>query len=330
MDSAEETIEKRMRALEHECLGPKIDFTACGLDDLDALTIALKLYQSGTPLLDLYLGSNSIGDEGMEAIANSLGAHPELRQLYLGANAFKEVGTEAICNVLPELINLETLSLGAACFGNDQATSLATSLISMSTTVLKCLYLNSTGLTDEGILSLSVALTSGKFHLQTLHLGENQFGADGVKALAEYVENDESLQQLFLSDNPVDLEGMEALGEALCVNKTLALLSLGNCRITDECVKPLIAALSVNERLQSLHLWKNKLTETTAELLMEILKRHNNSLTDIQLFGNEIEDFEDMQEAIREMLAQNKGLKEAEDVLDQDAAALENPNPSSS
>lgn len=315
-----------MRALEQECAGTKIDFTACGLDDLDALTIALKLYQSGTPLLDLYLGSNSIGDEGMEAIANSLGAHPELRHLYLGANAFKEQGTEAICNVLPELINLETLSLGAASFGNDQATSLATSLISMTTNQLTGLYLNSTGLTDEGILSLSVALTSGKFHLQTLHLGENQFGSDGVKALAEYLENDESLQQLFLSDNPMDLEGMEALGESLCVNKTLALLSLGNCLVTDDSVKPLIAALSVNEHLQSLHLWKNKLTDASAELLMEILKRHNNTLTDVQLFGNEIDEYEVIMEAIREMLGQNKGLKEAEAVMDQDAAALDDPS----
>jgi Ran GTPase-activating protein (RanGAP) involved in mRNA processing and transport len=322
MDSAEETIEKRMRALELECSGPKIDFTACGLDDLDALTIALKLYQSTTPLLDLYLGSNSIGDEGMEAIANSLGAHTELKQLYLGANAFKEVGTEAICNVLPELVNLVTLSLGSACFGNDQATSLAASLISMASSSLQGLYLNSTSLTDEGILTLSVALTSGKFHLKTLHLGENLFGADGVKALAEYLENDDSLQQLFLSDNPMELESMEAIGEALCVNKTLCLLSLGNCMITDEGVKPLIAALSVNEHLQSLHLWKNKLTETSAELLMEILKRHNNSLTDVQLFGNEIEDFDAIQEAIREMLAQNKGLTEAEAVIDSDAAAL--------
>jgi len=83
MDSVEESIETRMRALEQQCSGPKIDFTACGLDDLDALTIALKLYQSASPLLDLYLGSNGIGDEGM-AVANSLGAHVGIRGLYLG------------------------------------------------------------------------------------------------------------------------------------------------------------------------------------------------------------------------------------------------------
>lgn len=144
-----------------------------------------------------------------------------------------------------------------------------------------------------------------------------------MKALAEYIENDESLKQLFLGDNVMDLEGIEVLGEALCVNKTLTLLSLGNCMITDESVKPLIAALSVNESLQSLHLWKNKLTEASAELLMEIIKRHNNSLVDVQLFGNEIEDYDSVQEAIKEMLAQNKGLKEAEAVIDEDAATLE-------
>jgi len=112
------------------------------------------------------------------------------------------------------------------------------------------------------------------------------------------------------------------------VNKALSLLSLGNCGISDQSVKPLVAALSVNEHLQSLHLWKNKLTEQSAELLMEILKRHNNSLTDVQLFGNEIEDFEEVQEAIREMLAQNKGLTEAEAAIDSVSAALNDPSPS--
>ena len=91
----------------------------------------------------------------MEAIANSLSAHPELRCLYIGANAFKEAGTEAVCNVLPDLVNLETLSLGAAVLGNEQATSFATALMSMQSSALRNLYLNGTGLTDEGVLSLS-------------------------------------------------------------------------------------------------------------------------------------------------------------------------------
>jgi len=206
MDSVEESIETRMRALEQQCSGPKIDFTGCGLDDLDALTIALKLYQIASPLLDLYLGSNSIGDGGGCELAG--GACGD-KGTVLGGNALKEAGTEAICNVLPGLVNLQSLSLGSAFLGNDQATS----LLSMSSNSLQTLYLNSASLADEGLLSLSVVFTSGKFRLTTLHLGENLFRAEGVKVLAEYLENDDSLQQLFLSDNSLDVEGMEALGK---------------------------------------------------------------------------------------------------------------------
>lgn len=43
MDNIENIIEARRLEIEKECRKPKIDFTAMGLEDLDALTIALYL-----------------------------------------------------------------------------------------------------------------------------------------------------------------------------------------------------------------------------------------------------------------------------------------------
>jgi Ran GTPase-activating protein (RanGAP) involved in mRNA processing and transport len=150
----EASIEARRKAIESECINSKIDLTAAGLDDLDSLTVAICLYQKDSKIDSLYLGTNSISDEGLEAISNSLSKHPELRHLYLGNNLFRDVGFSALSNILPELRNLTTLSLGGAQLTDSSCTSLATSLMAMEESSLKYLFLNGNSIGDEGLLSL--------------------------------------------------------------------------------------------------------------------------------------------------------------------------------
>lgn len=150
----EASIEARRKIIETECKKLKIDFTAAGLDDLDALTVAICLFQKDSPIDSLYLGTNSICDEGLEAISNSLSKHPEIRHLYLSNNLFRDSGFLVLSNVLPELKNLQTLSLGGAQLSDAACTSLATSLMAMDESTLKYLYLNGNCIGDEGLLSL--------------------------------------------------------------------------------------------------------------------------------------------------------------------------------
>ncbi|CAG9328452.1 unnamed protein product [Blepharisma stoltei] len=308
MEDIEETIERRRLDIEKECQSKKIDLTAMGLDDLDALTVAISIFKRSDEIETIYLGSNSIGDEGLDAIANSLSKHPELKHLYLGSNLFRESGLNAIANVMPDLINLQTLSLGGAQIDDNLCTSLASSLMAMESCSLRYLFLNGNRIGDEGLLSLIVALTSEKFHLETLHLGDNEFTSSGLKILAEFIENDTSLVKLFLNDNDFEGDGLGDLSEALCANRNLKFISLANCGITDENFKPILACLSVNETLESLHIWNNLLTQESAELILEVLRRHNNTLTDLQIFGNQIEDYESYKEELNEALAKNQAL----------------------
>ena len=150
----EASIEARRRLIESECSNRKIDFTAAGLDDLDSLTVAICLFQKDSPIDSLYLGTNSICDEGLEAISNSLSKHPELQHLYLGNNLFRDPGFIALSNILPELKNLKTLSLGGAQLTDSACTSLATSLMAMEESALRYLFLNGNSIGDEGLLSL--------------------------------------------------------------------------------------------------------------------------------------------------------------------------------
>lgn len=154
MEDIEETIERRRIDIERECQGKKIDLTAMGLDDLDALTVAITIFKRNDEIETIYLGSNSIGDEGIDAIANSLSKHPELKHLYLGSNLFRDNGLNAVANVIPDLTNLQTLSLGGAQIDDNLCTSLASALMASENCCLKYLFLNGNRIGDEGLLSL--------------------------------------------------------------------------------------------------------------------------------------------------------------------------------
>lgn len=151
----EESIEARRQMIEKECRGSKVDLTAAGIDDLDALTVAICLFQKDSPVDTLYLGSNSISDEGIEAISNSLSKHCEIQHLFLGNNLFRDAGVTVLANTLPELKNLCTLSVGGAQINDSACTSLATSLMAMEESSLKYLFLNANCIGDEGLLSLA-------------------------------------------------------------------------------------------------------------------------------------------------------------------------------
>jgi Ran GTPase-activating protein (RanGAP) involved in mRNA processing and transport len=116
-----------------------------------------------------------------------------------------------------------------------------------------------------------------------------------LKLLSEWLETNTSLVKLFLNDNEMGADGISSLSEALCCNRNLKFLSLAACGIIDETFKPMLACLSVNEALESLHIWSNLLTEKTAELLLEVLRKHNHVISDLQAFSNPIQDYEGFQ-----------------------------------
>lgn len=150
----EEAIENRRQALEKMCTSKKIDLNALELDDLDALCIAIALIRREDEIESIYIGSNSIKDEGLEALTSAFSKHTELKELYIGSNNFQESGLSSLMNVIPELSNLTTLSLGLSHITDSICTSLAGSLLAMNSCSLRSLFLNGNNIGDEGMLSL--------------------------------------------------------------------------------------------------------------------------------------------------------------------------------
>jgi Ran GTPase-activating protein (RanGAP) involved in mRNA processing and transport len=153
-EAIERSIDIRKEFIEDACTGTKIGLSSAGLDDLDALTVALQLFRRESALHVLDLSSNTISDEGMEAVANSLAAHPELTDLYLGDNFFSSVGLIALTRSMPDLTSLDTLSLTGLNLDDDAITELASSLMAMSECHLRRLFLSQNLIADDGLLSL--------------------------------------------------------------------------------------------------------------------------------------------------------------------------------
>lgn len=62
----------------------------------------------------------------------------------------------------------------------------------------------------------------------------------------------------------------------------------------------------VNETLESLHIWGNLITDMGMEVILTVLERHNNTINDIQIFGNIIESYEDLNEKLSLLCKQNQ------------------------
>ena len=150
----EEAIELRRQDLEKLCTGRKVDLNALELDDLDVLCVAITLIRRESPIESLYLGSNLIKDEGMEALCSAFAKHTELKELYIGSNNFQDPGLNHFMSVFPELTNLCVLSLGLSHLNDSSCTSLAGSMLAMSSCSLSSLFLNGNSIGDEGLLSL--------------------------------------------------------------------------------------------------------------------------------------------------------------------------------
>ena len=112
-------------------------------------------------------------------------------------------------------------------------------------------------------------------NLQTLRLGSNNIGSDGVTALAEGLKSCTNLQTLDLSSNNIGSDGATALAEGLksCTNLQMLHLRGNNIRY---CATALAEGLKSCTNLQTLDLSSSDIDSDGATALAEGLKSCTN------------------------------------------------------
>lgn len=131
--------------------------------------------------------------------------------------------------------------------------------------------------------AVSNFIRSGASKLTTWYVAGNRMNVEGIKPLAEALENDQQVLQLWLKRNPMLPEGAVPIASMLRVNTTLRVLDLTNTGIFDEGCESVMKGLLDNpySALQYLCLATNGITPQGAASIANYLR----ATTDRSLVG---------------------------------------------
>ncbi|XP_038854445.1 NACHT, LRR and PYD domains-containing protein 3-like [Salvelinus namaycush] len=193
-----------------------------------------------------------------------------LRELDLSYNDLGDRGVELLCvGLTSPLCNIQTLVLGQCGLTEGCCSDLA-SILSSPNSQLKQLELRDNDLQDSGVTLLSAGLEDPDCKLHTLGLDGCNLTYESCETLASALQTPNSpLRELDLSNNDLEDRGVELL----CVGLTspyckLHTLGLDGCKLTYESCETLASALQTpNSPLGELDLSNNDLEDRGVELL---------------------------------------------------------------
>ncbi|XP_064175027.1 NACHT, LRR and PYD domains-containing protein 12-like isoform X2 [Anguilla rostrata] len=243
----------------------KAILNSCGLTEKSCEIVASALQSSNSPLRDLDLSYNNLGDSGVKLLCAGL---------------------------MSQNCKLQTLGLNN-CDLTEKSCEIVASALQSSGSPLRDLDLSNNSLGDSRVELLCAALMSPNCKLQRLDLSYNNLGGSGVKLLcAALMSPDCKLQTLGLNSCGLTEKSCEIVASALqSSNSPLRDLDLSNNNLGDSGVKLLCAALmSPDCKLQTLGLYSCGLTEKSCEIVASALQSSNSPLRDLDLSYNSLGD----------------------------------------
>lgn len=162
----------------------RLDMCKQNLGPAGAAAVARALPEGGGPVRHLLLGTDGLGDEGVDAVVPAaVGAH--VQTLYLGCNGIGEGGA---CTIAGQLLAspgvVQALWLKRNPLGEGGTRAIAE--VVREGTVLRTLDLVQTGLDAAGLAELVDALLTGR-RVTRVYLGGNRLGPEGAAHLARLV-----------------------------------------------------------------------------------------------------------------------------------------------
>ncbi|GAB3159159.1 hypothetical protein GCM10027290_63680 [Micromonospora sonneratiae] len=187
----------------------------------------------------LLLGTNGLGDEGLQAVAAALPPDHRIETLYLGCNRINAAGIDPLAERLAEDQVIRALWLKRNPIGDEGVLRLCSALARNRT--LRTLDLVNVGVTVRGLTRLADTLAQRDVPLERLFLGGNGLGPEAVPALGALVR-EAGIHELYLAANHLGDSGAAALAEeATGLPMTLG---LGGNGITPAGVRMLAARLT--------------------------------------------------------------------------------------
>ncbi|XP_064175625.1 uncharacterized protein LOC135246063 isoform X1 [Anguilla rostrata] len=266
----------------------------CDLTEKSCDIVASALQSSNSPLRDLDLSYNNLGDSGVELLcAGLMSPNCELQRLDLSNNNLRDSEVELLCAALMSPNGkLQRLGL-SGCELTEKSCDIVASALQSSNSPLRDLDLSNNYLGYSGVKLLCAGLMSPDCKLQSLGLNSCELTEKSCEIVASALQSSNSpLRDLDLSYNNLGDSGVELLCAALMSpNCKLQRLDLSHNNLGDSGVELLCAALmSPNCKLQSLGLNICELTEKSCKFVASALQSSNSPLRDLDLSCNNLGD----------------------------------------
>ncbi|XP_064176170.1 ribonuclease inhibitor-like, partial [Anguilla rostrata] len=267
---------------------------SCKLTKKSCDIVASALQSSNSPLTDLDLSSNNLGDSGVKLLCAGLRS-PNCQLRRLGLNNCNL--TQKCCNIVASALqssNSPLRDLDLSCNNlEDSGVELLCAGLMSPNCELQRLGLNSCVLTQKSCNIVASALQSSNSPLRDLDLSYNNLGDSGVKLLCAGLRSPNcKLQRLGLNSCVLTQKSCNIVASALqSSNSPLRDLDLSYNNLGDSGVKLLCAGLrSPKCKLQRLGLGWCNLTECCCKVLASILRSSHSELRDLELRDNELQD----------------------------------------
>ncbi|KAJ8361840.1 hypothetical protein AAFF_G00417370, partial [Aldrovandia affinis] len=219
---------------------------SCKVTKKSCEIVALALQLSNSPLRELDLSYNNLGDSGVERLCAGLKSpNCKLHRLGLSGCRITERGCASLASALrANPSHLRELDLSYNHPGDSGVTALSAG-VEDSNCKLEKLVLRECSLTDDCCDDLASVLRSPQSKLRELELSNNDLQDSGVRALSAGLEDPHcKLQRLSLSGCQVRENGCASLASALRLNPShLRELDLSYNHPGDSGVRALSAGL---------------------------------------------------------------------------------------
>ena len=221
------------------------------------------------------------GDQDdVNALADSLGDHPSLRDVRIGGFHMTRDGVtvDAIISALGRTPVLEVVSLQLS--GSHRCIPCGAGALRrlMTSHSLSDLYLSRLGLTETHLAEIADALAEERtMNLRSLDLFGNNIENEHIVRMAQGLAHNTSLETLVLPCPATDLslEACKAISHALQTNTTLVTFNLPRSNLSDQGIVQLAQGLTINKTLRKIEVGVSKTVGNEGiEALTDMLERN--------------------------------------------------------
>jgi hypothetical protein len=276
----------------------------CAIGD-EGIIALVKGIDSGTTVLsNLEVGNNGAGDKAAQAVGQFLRHNESLEGISLWKNGMTASGVKKLFEGVGVNRTLQWIGVGGNPIGAEGAKHITAGLSTNQT--LQWLAAGGCEFGDQGVMYLSAVLKDDTCDLQSIGLGGNGIGAEGMYHLCRALWTNTRLENLGLGGNYIDGEGCEHIAEMLKANKTLKKIILSSNLVDDDAMAALVQGLSVNNSINTLLLAGNPFGDLGARRIVDAVINKNKSLKVLDIHNSEMS--ENTERAVVEKLKRDSKL----------------------